>query len=282
MILTSLFENIDIIIYPLIVGILISLTAAILGVVLVLKRYSMIGDGLSHVSFGVIAVLMAISPLIEVMEYNHIIYLAIPIVMIVAYILLRIGENSSKIKGDAAIGLISSAALAIGYFVGSLSEGFTKDINSMMFGSIVLADKQDFLIILPVCLVVITFFVFFYHRIFSVTFDEEFAKATGIKTKIYNMIFAFVTAITVVIGIKIMGALLISSLIILPALSAMQVFTKFKKVIIASSLISVFCFVVAFFAFANYSSASSIVIVDLIVFIVFSIIGFIKRSLTKA
>ncbi len=159
MILTSLFENIDIIIYPLIVGILISLTAAILGVVLVLKRYSMIGDGLSHVSFGVIAVLMSISPLIEVMEYNHIIYLAIPIVMIVAYILLRIGENSSKIKGDAAIGLISSAALAIGYFVGSLSEGFTKDINSMMFGSIVLADKQDFLIILPVCLVVIAFFV---------------------------------------------------------------------------------------------------------------------------
>ncbi len=282
MILTNLFENIDIIIYPLMVGILISLTAAVLGVVLVLKRYSMIGDGLSHVSFGVFAVLMAISPLIDIMDYDQITYFAIPIVMVVAYILLRIGENSTKIKGDAAIGLISSAALAIGYFVGSLSEGFTKDINSIMFGSIVLANKQDFLIILPVCLVVIAFFVFAYNKIFSVTFDEEFAKATGIKTRIYNMIFAFVTAITVVIGIKIMGALLISSLIILPALSAMQVFTKFKKVIIASSLISIFCFVVAFFAFSNYSSASSIVIVDLVVFIIFSIIGFIRRTLAKS
>lgn len=277
----KLFENLDIIFYPLIVGILISLTAAILGVVLVLKRYSMIGDGLSHVSFGVFAIIMAISPLITSLTSDLITYIAIPIVMVVAYILLRIGE-STKIKGDAAIGLISSAALAIGYFVGSLSEGFTKDINSMMFGSIVLANKKDFLIILPVCLIVILIFVFFYNRIFSVTFDEDFAKATGIKTKIYNMIFAFFTAITVVIGIKLMGALLISSLIILPALSAMQVFTKFKKVIIASSLISVFCFVVAFFAFVNFSSASSIVIVNLIVFIIFSIIGFIKRTYQKA
>lgn len=277
----KLFENLDIIFYPLIVGILISLTAAMLGVVLVLKRYSMIGDGLSHVSFGVFAILMAVSPLIQNFSYEQITYIAIPIVMVVAYILLRIGE-STKIKGDAAIGLISSAALAIGYFIGSLSEGFTKDINSMMFGSIVLANKKDFFIILPVCLTVICIFVFCYHRIFSVTFDEEFARATGIKTKMFNMIFAFFTAITVVIGIKLMGALLISSLIILPALSAMQVFTKFKKVIIASSLISVFCFVIAFFVFANFSSASSIVIVDLIVFIIFSIIGFIKRTCQKA
>lgn len=273
----NLFENLDIIKYPLLVGILLSLTAAILGVVLVLKRYSMIGDGLSHVSFGVFAVIMALTPLVDEM----VTYLAIPVVMVIAYILLRIGE-STKIKGDAAIGLISSAALAIGYFVGSLSEGFTKDINSMMFGSIVLASRKDFLIILPVSLFVIFIFVFFYNRIFCVTFDEEFAKATGIKTKIYNMIFALFTAVTVVIGIKIMGALLISSLIILPALSAMQVFTKFKKVIIASAIISVVCFIVAFFAFANYSSASSVVIVNLIVFVVFSIVGIIKRRLVKA
>lgn len=274
--MSNLFQNLDIIKYPLLVGILISLTAAILGVVLVLKRYSMIGDGLSHVSFGVFAVIMAFSPLVDEM----VTYIAIPIVMAIAYILLRIGE-STKIKGDAAIGLISSAALAIGYFVGSLSEGFTKDINSMMFGSIVLASKKDFLIILPVTLCVIFIFVFFYNRIFCVTFDEDFAKATGIKTKIYNMIFALFTAITVVIGIKIMGALLISSLIILPALSSMQVFTKFKKVIIASSIISVVCFIIAFFCFANYSSASSVVIVNLIVFAVFSIIGAIKRRFAK-
>lgn len=274
--MSNLIQNLDIIKYPLLVGILISLTAAILGVVLVLKRYSMIGDGLSHVSFGVFAVIMAFSPLVDEM----VTYIAIPIVMAIAYILLRIGE-STKIKGDAAIGLISSAALAIGYFVGSLSEGFTKDINSMMFGSIVLASKKDFLIILPVTLCVIFIFVFFYNRIFCVTFDEDFAKATGIKTKIYNMIFALFTAITVVIGIKIMGALLISSLIILPALSSMQVFTKFKKVIIASSIISVVCFVIAFFCFANYSSASSVVIVNLIVFAIFSIIGAIKRRFAK-
>ena len=126
----KLFENLDIIFYPLMVGILLSITAAVLGVVLVLKRYSMIGDGLSHVSFGVFAILMALSPVIKNLSYEKITYIAIPIVMIVAYILLRIGE-STKIKGDAAIGLISSAALAIGYFVGSLSEGFTKDINSI-------------------------------------------------------------------------------------------------------------------------------------------------------
>ena len=274
--MSNIFENLDIIKYPLIVGILLSLAAAILGVVLVLKRYSMIGDGLSHVSFGVFAVIMAITPLVDEM----VTYFAIPVVMVIAYILLRIGE-STKIKGDAAIGLISSAALAIGYFVGSLSEGFTKDINSMMFGSIVLASRKDFLIILPVSLLVIFIFVFFYNRIFCVTFDEEFAKATGIKTKIYNMIFALFTAVTVVIGIKIMGALLISSLIILPALSAMQVFTKFKKVIIASAIISVICFIIAFFAFANYSSASSVVIVNLIVFMLFSIVGMIKRRFAK-
>lgn len=275
--LKELFENMDIIFYPLIVGVLLSLTAAILGVVLVLKRYSMIGDGLSHVSFGVFAVLMAVAPAIEA----GLTYIAIPIVMIVAYILLRIGE-STKIKGDAAIGLISSAAIAIGYFVGSLSEGFTQDINSMMFGSIILANKKDFFIILPVSLIVILLFVVFYNRIFSVTFDEEFAKATGLKTRVYNMLFAFFTAITVVIGIKIMGALLISSLIILPALSAMQVFTKFKKVIIASGIISVVCFIVAYFCFANYSSASSIVIVDLIAFVIFAIIGFIRKKFAKA
>lgn len=274
--MSNLFQNLDIIKYPLLVGILISLTAAILGVVLVLKRYSMIGDGLSHVSFGVFAVIMAVSPLVDEM----VTYIAIPIVMAIAYILLRLGE-STKIKGDAAIGLISSAALAIGYFVGSLSEGFTKDINSMMFGSIVLATKKDFLIILPVTLCVIFIFVFFYNRIFCVTFDEDFAKATGIKTKVYNMIFALFTAITVVIGIKIMGALLISSLIILPSLSAMQVFTKFKKVIIASSIISVLCFIVAFFCFSNYSSASSVVIVNLIVFVIFSIAGIIKKRFAR-
>lgn len=272
-----LFENLDIILYPLMVGVLLSLTAAILGVVLVLKRYSMIGDGLSHVTFGVFAILMALSPhLGEVSTY-----IAIPIVIVIAYILLRIGE-STKIKGDAAIGLISSAALAIGYFVGSLSEGFTKDINSMMFGSIVTANKQDFLIILPVSLIVILLFVIFYNRIFSVTFDEEFAKATGVKTRFYNMLFACFTAVTVVIGIKIMGALLISSLIILPALSAMQVFTKFKKVMIASSLISVFCFMIAFICFATYSSAAIIVILDLTVFLIFTIIGYIRKKMIKA
>lgn len=269
--LNNIINNMDIFIYPLIVGILLCLSAAILGVILVLKRYSMIGDGLGHVTFGVFAIALSFN-------FTDIPYvIVIPVVILAAYILLRIGE-STKIKGDAAIGLISSASLAIGYLVGS-KNGFTTDINSYMFGSITFANKMDLIYMIPVTILIFVTFIVLYNRIFAVTFDEEFAKATGIKTRFYNMFFACLTAITVVIGIRIMGSLLISAIIILPALSAMQVFTKFKKVIIASAIISLISFLIAFFCFMEFSSAASIVIVNLVMFFIFTIIGFVRRKL---
>ncbi len=274
-IVDNFFNNFDIIKYPLFVGILLSLTASILGVVLVLKRYSMIGDGLSHVSFGVYAVAIGIgltdAPLLIV----------IPFVMLAAYILLRIGE-SKKMKSDAAIGLFSSSALAIGYLVGSLKHGgFTTDINSLMFGSIVFANKQDFIIMLITSCIVLSLFVLLYHRIFAVTFDESFAKATGVHTQLFNMLFATLTAITIVIGMRIMGTLLISSIIIFPALSSMQVFKKFKKVIISSACISIFSFLITFFIFTDYPFGASVVVVNLIIFILFAIAGKLIKSYGK-
>lgn len=265
----NIFNNMDIFIYPLIVGILLCFSAGILGVILVLKRYSMIGDGLSHVTFGVFAIALSF----EFVKTSYAI--VIPVVIVAAYVLLRIGE-STKIKGDAAIGLISSASLAIGYLVGS-KNGFTTDIDSYMFGSIAFASREDLYYLIPVASLILITFIWLYNKIFVVVFDEEFAKATGIKTRRFNMFFAILTAITVVVGIRIMGSLLISAIIILPALSAMQVFTKFKKVIIATPIISIIAFLIAFFCFMNFSSAASIVVVNLGIFFLFVVIGFFKK-----
>ena len=270
--MNNFFEQVrDIFIYmkePLLVGILLSLCAAILGVVLVLKRHSMIGDGLSHVAFGSVAVALALG--------QTPIQFALPIVMVAAYILLRLGQNT-KIKADAAIAILSSSALAIGYLAGSLSSGFTADINNYMFGSITTASKTDLYLILPLSAIIIICFILFYNRIFAVTFDESFAKATGMHTRFYNILLAIFTAIVVVIGMRIMGTLLISSLIIFPALSSMRVFNNFKKVIISSMFISIFSFLVAFFAFSQFSSAASIVIVNLLVFLLFTFVGVLIR-----
>lgn len=269
----NIINNMDIFIYPLIVGILLCFSAGILGVILVLKRYSMIGDGLSHVTFGVFAIALSF----EFVKTSYAI--VIPVVIVAAYVLLRIGE-STKIKGDAAIGLISSASLAIGYLVGS-QNGFTTDIDSYMFGSIAFASKEDLYYLIPVASLIFITFIWLYNKIFVVVFDEEFAKATGIKTRHFNMFFAILTAVTVVVGIRIMGSLLISAIIILPALSAMQVFTKFKKVIIATPIISIVAFLIAFFCFMDFSSAASIVVVNLGIFFLFVIIGFFKKLIVN-
>lgn len=257
---------------PLIVGLLLSISAAMIGVVLVLKRYSMIGDGLSHVGFGSVAIALALgtSPLI----------ISIPVVMISAYILLRLGENK-KINGDAAIALISSSALAIGYITGNLTEGFSADINSYMFGSITTATMDDLFYILPITLGIIVIYIFLYNRIFAVTFDESFAKATGINTRVYSIIFALATAMVVVVGIKVMGSLLISSLIIFPALTSMRLFNNFKAVVISSVIVSVMAFLIAFFAFSRFSSAASIVLVNLIFLIIAYFISAIIKKIKK-
>ncbi len=257
---------------PLLVGILLSIAAAMIGVILVLKRYSMIGDGLSHVGFGAFAVALALNqePLL----------VALPIVIIAAYVLLRIGERK-KLKGDAAIALISSSALAIGYIVGNLSNGFSADIGSYMFGSITTASKEDLYYTLPITIVIILLFIVFQNRIFSVTFDESFSKAMGINTRIYNIGLSIVTAVIVVLGIRIMGTLLISSLIIFPALTSMRLFKRFKWSVWAAMIISVICFLIAFLLFTEYSSAASIVLVNLVFYIAATIFSILKNKKQK-
>ena len=219
----------------LIVGILVSLCAALLGVSLVLKRYSMIGDGLSHVGFGALAIATALgwAPLA----------VTIPVVILAAFLLLRMSE-SSKIKGDAAIALISSSALAIGVITVSWSSGMNTDVNNYMFGSILAMSREDVVLSVVLSVLVLILFLVFYTRIFAVTFDETFAKATGVKAELYNMLLAFLTAVTIVLGMRMMGALLISSLLIFPALTAMRVCRTFRSVIICAAVLSVVCFLI--------------------------------------
>ena len=242
-----------------VVGVLVSLCAALLGVSLVLKRYSMIGDGLSHVGFGALAIAAAVNvaPL----------YLAVPIVIAAAFLLLRINQNS-KIKGDAAIALISSSALAIGVVTVSLTTGMNTDVSNYMFGSILSLSHADAVLSIVLSAVVLLMFVLLYPRIFAVTFDETFARATGTKAQLINSVIAVLTAVTVVIGMRMMGALLISSLIIFPALTAMRICRSFKGVVICSAVVSVVCFVIgmaASYAF-ELPSGAAIVIVNIIAF----------------
>lgn len=260
------------IVRALIVGILVSLCAALLGVSLVLKRYSMIGDGLSHVGFGALSIAMALNlaPL----------QVSVPVVVVAAFLLLRISENS-KIKGDAAIALIATSSLAIGVIVTSLTTGMNIDVYNYMFGSILAMSKSDVYTSIILSVVVILLFVLFYNKIFAVTFDENFAKATGTNTNIYNMLIAFLTAITIVVGMRIMGTLLISSLIIFPALTSMRIFKSFKGVVISSAIISIICFVIGIMTSFQFSlpAGASIVVINIVVFIIFYLIGKItKRS----
>ncbi len=260
----SLFKY-DIMRNALIVGVFISVCAALLGVSLVLKRYSMIGDGLSHVGFGAsaVAVSFGFTPL----------YVSVPVVIIAAFLLLRLNKNS-KIKGDAAIALISASALAIGYTVSKLAGG-NVDISNFMFGSISVVSHEDMIITLSLSIVVLLLYVIFYNKLFAVTFDEDFSAATGIKVGRYNTLLACLTAVTVVIGMRMMGALLISGLIIFPCLTACRVFKNYKSVIISSVIISLTNFLVGFFVsiVLDISPGSSIVIVSLIIFLLFWLVG---------
>ena len=227
----------EFIVRALVVGLLVSLCAALLGVSLVLKRCSMIGDGLSHVGFGAMAIATAFgwAPLT----------VSVPVSIIAAFFLLKISENR-KINGDAAIAVISAAALAIGVMAVSLTTGMNVDIDSYLFGSILTLAPKDVPLSLTLSAAVIVLFVLFYNKILAVTFDENFAKATGTKAGAYNMMLAFLTAVTVVLGMRMMGALLISSLVIFPALTSMRIFKKFKTVTICSAIISVICFLTGF------------------------------------
>ena len=252
-----------------IAGGLIALCSAILGVILVLKRYSMIGDGLSHVGFGTMAIAMAFNfaPLA----------VSIPVCVLAAFLLLRV-SSSSKIKGDAAIALISSSSLAIGILVTSLTSGLNTDVTSFMFGSILAINKADVIISVILAVIVLGLFVVFYNKIFLVTFDENFATASGVKTNLYNALIAILTALTIVIGMRLMGAMMISSLIVFPALSAMRVFKSFFKVIICAVVISLVCFFVGIISSFVLSTpaGASIVVANLFAFGICALVGKIK------
>lgn len=254
----------------LIVGILVSICASLLGVSLVLKRYSMIGDGLSHVGFGALALAVALNmaPL----------KVAIPIVIIAAFILLRVTENS-KIQGDAAIALISTGALAMGVMIVSLTTGMNMDVYNYMFGSILAMSESDVFLSIVISVIVLILYVFFYEKIFVVTFDETFAKATGIHTNMYHMLLAILTAVIIVLGMRMMGALLISSLIVFPAVTSMRVCHTFKQVVACSVFLSIVSFTIGIIMSYLYATptGASIVIVDIILFILFQICGLIRK-----
>lgn len=255
----------------LVVGVLVSLCAALLGVSLVLKRYSMIGDGLSHVGFGALAIASALglAPLA----------VAVPVVIIAAVLLLRLNK-SSKVKGDAAIAMISSSALAIGVISVSLTTGMNTEVSSYMFGSILSLSESDAVLSAILSAAVLVLFILFYPRLFAVTFDEDFSRATGTNTELYNTLLAVLTAVTVVLGMRMMGALLISSLIIFPALSAMRLCKSFKAVVLTSAVISVLCFVIGVIAsyFLETPTGASIVAVDLLAYALAALIGRLQKK----
>lgn len=279
------------------VGTLVSLCASLLGVSLVLKRYSMIGDGLSHVGFGALTVAMAlgfvtadglpaflpprvragIAGLCASIAESPLPFTLV-VVVLCAFLLLRVSERS-RMRGDSAIALISTSALAVGVVVTSTTSGMNVDVYNYMFGSILAMSASDVAISVALSVVVLALFVLFYPRIFAVTFDEAFARATGVKAELYNLLIALLTAATVVVGMRMMGTLLISSLIIFPALSAMRVFARFRSVALCAAAISVGCFIVGMMLSCVYSlpTGAGIVAVNLLVFLVCAAIGRIRE-----
>ncbi len=256
-----------------IVGLLVSLCAALLGVSLVLKRYSMIGAGLSNMGFFsmALATALGLSPL----------PVSIVVVVIAAFLLLRIRE-SSNIKGDAATALISTGSLAIGVMIISLTTGMNTDVCNYMFGSILAMTRFDVYLSIGLSVMVLVLFALFYSKIFAVTFDESFAQATGVKTNVYNMLIAFLTAITIVLGMRMMGTMLISSLISFPALTSMRLCKRFRSVVLCSACVSVVCFFIGLVLSYLYAlpSGASVVGVNIVAFGLFSIISVIKRGRT--
>ena len=261
----------------LIVGVLIALCSSLLGVTLVLKRYSFIGDGLSHVAFGAMAIA-------AVLGLTNNMPLVLTITVVCAVLLLRMGKNA-KIKGDAAVAMISVGALAIGYLLMNIfntgSSNLSGYVCSTLFGSTSILTLSTFDVWMCVILsvIVVVFFVLFYNRIFSVTFDEAFARATGQRAGLYNLLIAIVIAVIIVISMQLVGSLLISALVIFPALSAMRVFKSFKSVTICAAIVSVVCALIGLFTsiLAGTPVGSTIVAADIVVFFLFYIIGAVTK-----
>ena len=254
----------------LVVGILVSLCAALLGINLVLRRFSMIGDGLSHVGFGALALaaVLGFSPLA----------VAIPVVIAAAVFMLWLNAHG-HMQGDAAIAILSSSALAFGVLITACTTGLNTDLGSYMFGSILAISRSDMILSVCVSVIVLLLYGLCYHPLFSITFDESFAHATGTKASLYNTILSLLTALTVVIGMRLMGTLLISPLIIFPALTAMRVCKSYRGVVVCSMLTSVLCFIgglVLSFWF-SLPTGAVIVLVNLLCFCVFCVIGAFRK-----
>ena len=258
--------------YALIVGVLIALCSSLLGVTLVLKRFSFIGDGLSHVAFGAMAVA-------SVLNFTNNMIFILPVTVICAVLLLRAGQNT-KIKGDAAIAMISVGALAIGYLLMNLfstGPNLSGDVCSTLFGStsILTLTKGQVVLCSVLSVIVVVVFIMFYQKIFCVTFDESFAKATGMKTNFYNLLIAVITAVIIVLAMNLVGSLLISALVIFPALSAMRVYKTFFRVTICSVVLSVFCAIIGILLsiLAGTPVGSTIVAIDIVAFMISCVVG---------
>ena len=263
--------------YAIIVGVLVSLCSSLLGVTLVLKRYSYIGDGLSHVAFGALAIA-------SVLKLTNNMLLILPVTIAVAVLLLCTGKNA-RIKGDAAVAMVSVGALAIGYLlmnIFSTSANISGDVCTTLFGStsiLTLKAEEVYLCIVLSCIVIFCF-VLFYNKIFTITFDENFARATGVNTTIFNLLIAIIVAVIIVLAMNLVGALLVSALVVFPALSAMRVFKSFFSVTVAAATISVICSLIGIVIaiLAGTPVGSTIVAADIVVFGLFYLIGIARNG----
>ncbi len=273
----TLFMTYPFVWYAVIVGVLIALCSSLLGVTLVLKRFSFIGDGLSHVAFGAMAIA-------AVLNLTNNIFFVLAITVICAILLLRTGQNT-KIKGDASIAMISVGALAVGYLlmnIFSTSSNLSGDVCSTLFGStsILTLTGVEVWVCAVLSILVVAVFIIFYNKIFAVTFDENFAEAVGTRTGLYNLLIAVIIAFIIVIAMNLVGSLLISALVIFPALSAMRVFKSFKSVTICSACLAVFSSllgIIISIIFA-FPVGATIVAVDIVMFFVFMLLGKIYKK----
>ncbi len=263
--------------YALIVGVIVALCSSLLGVTLVLKRFSLIGDGLSHVAFGAFSVATILSITSEMI-------FVLPVTVVCAVLLLRAGQNA-KIKGDAAVAMISVGALALGYLLMNIfpsSSSVSGDVCTSLFGSVAILtiSKTDLWLSIGLSIAVILIFILFYNKIFSVTFDENFAQATGVRAQLYNLIIAIVVAVIIVLAMNLVGSLLVSALIIFPALSAMRVFKTFLSVTICSAILSVVCTLLGMLIsiILGIPIGPTIVVTDILVFAFFALAGVILRG----
>ena len=271
----------DFVKFAVVVGVLVALCAALLGVTLVLKRYSMIGDGLSHVAFGAmtVAMLLSVTPM----------YISLPVTILAAIMLLRGGNQ--KLKGDSAIAVLSASTLALGYLILNIfatqtnRSNLSGDVCKVLFGStsILTLERSDVILCAALAAVVLFVYAFFYNKIFSITFDEAFARATGTKVSAYNLMLAVIIAVVIVLAMNLVGALLITALIVFPALCAMRLFKSFKAVIVSAAIISVCCAVIGLLVAIVYSTpvGCTIVAADLVVFLICIFIDILKGGTKK-